>query len=181
MKTYSGIRKDTEALVLVANMRGVKGDLPMRQDLRNHSPTGFEWGYGGSGPAQLALAILADHFGPGGEQRALALYQEFKMRVIARLPYRGAWAITTREVEENVAAIERDRQPAMNNERAYTLNALLRDVQALRAGGQERVSAVAIVNGAPVRFDLLAVNTGGENGAELVIELERRTIVERKR
>ena len=26
--------------------------------LRRHSPTGFEWGYGGSGPAQLALAIL---------------------------------------------------------------------------------------------------------------------------
>ena len=24
----------------------------------NHSPTGFSWGYGGSGPSQLALAIL---------------------------------------------------------------------------------------------------------------------------
>lgn len=24
----------------------------------NHSPSGFSWGYGGSGPAQLALAIL---------------------------------------------------------------------------------------------------------------------------
>lgn len=24
----------------------------------NHSPTGFSWGYGGSGPAQLALALL---------------------------------------------------------------------------------------------------------------------------
>lgn len=28
-----------------------------------HSPTGFETGYGGSGPADLALSILADHFG----------------------------------------------------------------------------------------------------------------------
>jgi len=27
-----------------------------RSDLRNHSPNGFEWGYSGSGPAQLALA-----------------------------------------------------------------------------------------------------------------------------
>lgn len=26
--------------------------------VRNHSPTGFAWGYGGSGPAQLALAVL---------------------------------------------------------------------------------------------------------------------------
>lgn len=26
--------------------------------VRNHSPDGFSWGYAGSGPAQLALAIL---------------------------------------------------------------------------------------------------------------------------
>lgn len=28
------------------------------QKVWNHSPDGFNWGYGGSGPAQLALAIL---------------------------------------------------------------------------------------------------------------------------
>jgi hypothetical protein len=27
----------------------------------NHSPDGFAWGYNGSGPAQLALAILMRH------------------------------------------------------------------------------------------------------------------------
>ena len=26
----------------------------------NHSATGFEWGYGGSGPSQLALALSLD-------------------------------------------------------------------------------------------------------------------------
>lgn len=31
--------------------------LDPRFDLRFHSPDGFEWGYGGSGPAQLALAL----------------------------------------------------------------------------------------------------------------------------
>ena len=35
--------------------------LHKRLDLANHSPTGFSWGYGGSGPAQLALAILAHY------------------------------------------------------------------------------------------------------------------------
>ncbi|MCU4744613.1 DUF6166 domain-containing protein [Natronoglomus mannanivorans] len=30
-------------------------------EVRNHGPTGFEWGYNGSGPAQLALAILLDY------------------------------------------------------------------------------------------------------------------------
>ena len=39
---------------------GVRRPLNPRYDLRNHSPTGFAWGYLGSGPAQLALAILAD-------------------------------------------------------------------------------------------------------------------------
>jgi hypothetical protein len=29
--------------------------LPMHLDLINHSPTGFAWGYNGSGPAQLAF------------------------------------------------------------------------------------------------------------------------------
>src|SRR5215469_11969326 len=32
----------------------------MRLELVNHSPSGFDWGPGGSGPAQLALALLAD-------------------------------------------------------------------------------------------------------------------------
>jgi hypothetical protein len=31
--------------------------LDPRHDLYNHSPDGFEWGYHGSGPAQLALAL----------------------------------------------------------------------------------------------------------------------------
>lgn len=48
----------------------------------NHSPCGFAWGYGGSGPAQLAFAILADHAGPEIARRH---YQRFKWRVIARL------------------------------------------------------------------------------------------------
>lgn len=32
--------------------------------VRNHSPSGFEWGYAGSGPAQSALAILIVVFPP---------------------------------------------------------------------------------------------------------------------
>jgi hypothetical protein len=57
--------------------------LPLRLDLRNHSPTGFEWGYGGSGPAQLALALLAD--AAGDDEVALKYYQEFKRLVVAHL------------------------------------------------------------------------------------------------
>jgi len=56
--------------------------LPSRLDLVHHSPTGFEWGYNGSGPAQLALALLADAL---GEDLALKCYQDFKSAVIAIL------------------------------------------------------------------------------------------------
>lgn len=78
MKTYRGVRLDEGCRVTV---NGIV--LPPRTDLRNHSPAGFEWGYGGSGPAQLALAILADYL--GDDEQAMTIYQEFKRAVIARL------------------------------------------------------------------------------------------------
>ena len=55
------------------------------QKVWNHSPTGFNWGYEGSGPAQLALAILLEVTDKG---TALQCYQEFKRQVIAKLPQR---------------------------------------------------------------------------------------------
>lgn len=54
------------------------------QKLWNHSPDGFNWGYGGSGPAQLALALML-HF-TKDEREAQMLYQDFKWDVIAKLP-----------------------------------------------------------------------------------------------
>src|SRR5580658_956339 len=64
--------------------------LPLHLELRNHSPTGFAWGYSGSGPAQLALAILMDAAG----EPALALrhYQEFKFRFVSG--WDDTWRIT---------------------------------------------------------------------------------------
>lgn len=49
--------------------------------IAKHSPTGFNWGYPGSGPAQLALAILLDV--TGDKKLAQGLYQEFKRDIIA--------------------------------------------------------------------------------------------------
>jgi hypothetical protein len=51
--------------------------------IRYQSPDGFDWGYGGNGPAQLALAILM-HFLP--IEDALIYYHDFKWKVIASLP-----------------------------------------------------------------------------------------------
>ncbi|HJT79504.1 MAG TPA: DUF6166 domain-containing protein, partial [Gemmataceae bacterium] len=59
MKTYHGMRTEAGCTVTVEE-DGQFTTLPHRLDLRNHSPTGLEWGYAGSGPAQLALALAAD-------------------------------------------------------------------------------------------------------------------------
>lgn len=53
------------------------------QAVYNHSPDGFCWGYGGSGPAQMALAIMLEII---DEKSALNSYQDFKWAVIAKLP-----------------------------------------------------------------------------------------------
>lgn len=57
----------------------LKPDASLR--LRQHSPTGFDWGYSGSGPAQLALALLLDCC---GEELAIAHYQTFTTCAVAQ-------------------------------------------------------------------------------------------------
>ena len=101
MKTYEGQRK-VFAVTVIVNGR----PLDPRLDLYNHSPTGFEWGYCGSGPAQLALAILADHL--ADDQEALNLYQRFKWAVIAGLP-RKRWTLTSHDIDQAIQAI-RDQE-----------------------------------------------------------------------
>ncbi len=52
-----------------------------------HSPDGFQWGYGGSGPAELALNMLYDYLlrtkTKGARELALELHQTFKWGFIA--------------------------------------------------------------------------------------------------
>lgn len=50
------------------------------QAIINHSPDGFNWSYGGSGPSQLAAAIVLKLTG------TIVGYQDFKWRVIAKIP-----------------------------------------------------------------------------------------------
>jgi hypothetical protein len=66
--------------------------LPMRHDIRNHSPDGPEWGYCGSGPAQLALALLMH--ATRHRRTAEQLYQRFKADVVAGLPHDG-WEMSS--------------------------------------------------------------------------------------
>ena len=70
--------------------------LPRRYDLLSASPNGFEFGYGGSGPAQLAITMLAHAY---DDEYACAHYQQFKRETVADLPQMG-WMLTERDLDE---------------------------------------------------------------------------------
>lgn len=71
------------------------GDRHFVRDVNHevrHSPTGLEWGYTGSGPADTALSILMDFLVyeedmsyPLARQIADEYYQQFKFDVVAGL------------------------------------------------------------------------------------------------
>ncbi|MGL4554805.1 MAG: DUF6166 domain-containing protein [Gemmataceae bacterium] len=97
MKLYEGVRTSEGCRVTVDDR-----PLALRHDLRNHSPDGPEWGYSGSGPAQLALALLAD--ATGDDELAQAQYQRFKREVVAVFE-RDRFLITQAEIRCWIASV----------------------------------------------------------------------------
>ena len=78
----------TESAPAVRLWRGADGVARMScPHVVRHSPSGPEWGYGGSGPADCARSVL---LALAGEVLADSHYQAFKADVIARVPEDGA-------------------------------------------------------------------------------------------
>ena len=90
MKVYEGGRSLDGAVVTVDGQ-----PLNPRFDLKRFSAMGFEWTYEGDGPRQLALAILADHF--GDDRKAMALTERFMREVVSVLD--NAWSMTGEEID----------------------------------------------------------------------------------
>lgn len=82
-KLYRGVRQEREAVVYVDN---VKLDIEPSRKLRPSDAT-YEWGYLGSGPQQLAIAILLD--ATGSESTTLAHYTAFKYDFIGPAEFQG--------------------------------------------------------------------------------------------
>jgi hypothetical protein len=82
---------------------GSKRPLPMRKDIYHHSNE-FCWGYGGSGPGQLAMALLIHAL--RDVKKAKRLYQQFKWRYVARLEEGAPWEISRDEIRRIVDEIE---------------------------------------------------------------------------
>jgi hypothetical protein len=109
-KSYSGYRvrdqrgNSVEARILVHE----EGRPPRPLDLRLHSQE-FNWGYGGSGPAQLALALAADVL--GDDEQAQDVYQDLKFRLVGRVPEDG-WSLTEEQLRAAIQEIQdRGRSP----------------------------------------------------------------------
>ena len=91
---YSGKRSNDGVGGQIVVRNGRRLSPRASQKLHNHSPDGFNWGYGGSGPAQLALALLynATH----DNDLSLRYYQRFKWEHVSQ--WGNSWEITDRMI-----------------------------------------------------------------------------------
>jgi hypothetical protein len=96
VKTYAGGRSLAGAEVTVDGK-----PLDPRYDLKQLSATGFEWTYEGAGPAQLALALLADHL--GDDALGLKLYERFMRQLVAELD--NSWEMTSADIDAALAGL----------------------------------------------------------------------------
>lgn len=97
MKHYRGERTIDGIQVTVDG-----APLAERTDIETLSDTGFEWTYEGAAPAQLALALLADHL--GDDAKARALQGAFMRAVVAN--FGNDWDMTGADIDTALAVIE---------------------------------------------------------------------------
>lgn len=76
--------------VMIEELKAEPLDIGPSLAVYNHT-SGFAWGYGGSGPAQLALALLLD--ATGDKEKSLQYHQRFKERFVAT--WRAVWRINS--------------------------------------------------------------------------------------
>lgn len=118
LKKYYHVERLPSGEVRASVVHRPKDIIPLKH-IEKHSPDGFNFGYGGSGPADLALSILCDWFGEDprpidlnrGKFKAQAYYQDFKWQFIA--PIKGEkFVLMGAEIAE---FIHRSRVAARDN------------------------------------------------------------------
>lgn len=89
--------------------------MPMGERLAHHivhSPDGFSWGYGGSGPAELSRCLLIDALGI--RRPHPRLYQEFKDAFVAR--WGPEWEIDAATIRRWVVGFMEGVPPQFSDE-----------------------------------------------------------------
>lgn len=103
IRVYRGLRlpdgtAKVEAGKLTANARPPMREVEPLKHLVRHSPDGYNWGYGGSGPSDLARSIIGDTMGT--DSPPAHVYQQFKGKVIASFDPTKGWRLTSYEILE---------------------------------------------------------------------------------
>lgn len=114
MKTYRG-KKSQQGMggqVIMVDEDGVGTPSKCTYSKRlphieRHSPDGFNWSYGGSGPADTALSILTDCV---GKSVAEAFYQEFKRQFVAK--WKESFKITEDEIKAWLQSVSMEKKEA---------------------------------------------------------------------
>lgn len=123
-KIYTG--KQTENALTVEVTTRQSGNKVRNRQLRHipfHSPDGFQWSYGGSGPADLALSILVDYFSERApregyraraecnqwmvKSRAWQLHQDFKWHFVSK--FGDEWELADTQIEAWLKQQEADQ------------------------------------------------------------------------
>ena len=101
-RVFRGKKVEYDRIVEI-EQNGSVAPLPLEPSLEiaDHSPDGFNWGYNGSGAAQLALGILYEVTGDAALARSY--YQMFKWDHVSRWGER--WETAEREVREWLRAV----------------------------------------------------------------------------
>jgi hypothetical protein len=99
-KQYRGVRDDSGQTHVMVEFSDGSLATPLPHIVR-HSPTGLEWGYGGSGPADLARSLIMDALGHDVHPR---VYQTFKAEIVASLD-RSGFVLADADVRATVERI----------------------------------------------------------------------------
>ena len=92
MKIYKG-----ERIGKIGGLPGVQvtvNEEPLKHRVY-HSPTGFEWGYLGSGPADLARSILWDYL---GVKPTKGFVYSFKCDFVSG--WKDKWEVSSEEIQD---------------------------------------------------------------------------------
>ena len=100
MKIYKGVRTAPGKTSVWVERGRLSYPLPHHV---LHSPDGFEWGYDGSGPTELARCILLDL--TDDETRTNRIYKKFRQMMVATIRV-DAWHYTEKELREALSTLE---------------------------------------------------------------------------
>lgn len=87
-----GKRVGRECIVVIKSDH-IAAPLDSHNDLVNHSLDGFEWGYSGSGPSQLAFAIMFEY----GKSKFTKEIDAYKFAIAHYIKFRDDYIASVQE------------------------------------------------------------------------------------